>query len=99
MHDGAVIIRGDRILAGGCVLPLSDSPRAVGLGTRHRAAIGITEQTDAACIVVSEETGSVSVARAGNLMQHIRLERLAQYLQVFYRTDIQEPPILVAGGR
>src|SRR5204863_5506394 len=81
LHDGAVIVRGDRILAAGCVMPLSDNPRVAGMGTRHRAAIGITEQTDAVSIVVSEETGQISVARAGHLMSNLTLERLRRYLE------------------
>ncbi len=97
LHDGAVIVRGDRILAAGCVLPLSDDPRAAGLGTRHRAALGITEQTDAACIVVSEETGGISIARAGHLTRNVRVERLAQYIQTFYRAESSEAQLLAAG--
>lgn len=85
MHDGAVIIRGDRVLAAGCVLPLTDNPAAAGRGTRHRAAIGITEQTDAYCVVVSEETGSISLARNGHL-ESVSLERLTTNLERFYRT-------------
>lgn len=99
LHDGAVIVRGDRILAAGCVLPLSDDPRASGLGTRHRAALGITEQTDAACIVVSEETGNVSIARAGHLTRNVRIERLAQYIQAFYKTEGTQAQLLMAGGQ
>lgn len=99
LHDGAVIIRGDRILAAGCVLPLSDNPRAAGLGTRHRAALGITEQTDAACIVVSEETGTVAIARGGHLTRNVRIERLGQYIQAFYRTESAEARMLVAEGK
>ena len=65
LHDGAVIIRGDRIVAAACVLPLTQRDLAdSSLGTRHRAAVGITEQNDAVAIVVSEETGIVSLARA-----------------------------------
>ena len=68
MHDGAVVIRGGRIYAAGCYLPLSDSPDILKeLGTRHRSAIGISEQSDAIVLVVSEETGTISVAFKGNL--------------------------------
>jgi diadenylate cyclase len=88
LHDGAMIVRGDRIVAAGCVLPLTDNPRAAGRGTRHRAAIGITEQTDAACIVVSEETGTISIARAGNLMTNLTRERLLRYLEAFYSSKV-----------
>jgi diadenylate cyclase len=91
LHDGAVIVRGDRVLAAGCVLPLTDNPRAAQRGTRHRAALGITEQTDAACIVVSEETGKVSVARAGNLTSGVSRETLTRYLDIFLRSHIQTP--------
>lgn len=101
LHDGAAIIRGDRILAAGCVLPLSDNPEAAGRGTRHRAAIGITEQTDAACIVVSEETGSVSLARAGHITTDISLERLRRFLDAFYHTHafVPEGELAAAGSR
>jgi len=100
LHDGAVIIRGDRVLAAGCVLPLTDNPRAVGRGTRHRAAIGITEQTDAACIVVSEETGEISIARAGNLLTNVSRDRLVRYIELFYnsRTPVVEPTLVPTGG-
>lgn len=67
LHDGAVIIHGDRILAARCLLPLSESPTVYGSGTRHRAALSIAEQTDAVCFVVSEETGSISLAANGTL--------------------------------
>jgi diadenylate cyclase len=99
LHDGAAIIRGDRILAAGCVLPLSDNPSALGRGTRHRAALGITEQTDAACIVVSEETGTVSLARAGHLTTDISLERLSRFLNAFYRSHFAETRLVAVGGR
>lgn len=88
LHDGAMIVRGDRIVAAGCVLPLTDNPRAAGRGTRHRAAIGITEQTDAACIVVSEETGTISIARAGHLMPNLARDRLLRYLEAFYSSKV-----------
>lgn len=100
LHDGAVIVRGDRILAAGCVLPLSDNPEAAGHGTRHRAAIGITEQTDAACIVVSEETGGISLARAGHITLGISVERLKRFLDAFYHTTVPaaETQLAAAGG-
>jgi diadenylate cyclase len=68
LHDGAVVIRGNSIVAGSCLLPLSDNPDLdVALGTRHRAALGLSEETDAVVIVVSEETGRISVACRGRL--------------------------------
>ena len=101
LHDGAVIVRGDKVLAAGCVLQLSDNTEAVGRGTRHRAAIGITEQTDSACVVVSEETGAVSLARAGHITAGISLERLTRFLEAFYHTHAfgPETPMAAAGGR
>jgi diadenylate cyclase len=86
LHDGAVIIRGDRLVAAGCVLPLtaralSDSS----LGTRHRAAVGITEQNDALAITVSEETGIVSIARNGRIVRRLDSQRLRRILQTFYQ--------------
>ncbi|MHB1405686.1 MAG: diadenylate cyclase CdaA [Desulfitobacteriaceae bacterium] len=72
LHDGAVIIRGDRVAAAGCFLPLSENPNIQKeLGTRHRAAIGLTEVSDALTIVVSEETGAISVAIDGSLTRFL----------------------------
>ncbi|MCS7024022.1 MAG: diadenylate cyclase CdaA [Bryobacteraceae bacterium] len=67
LHDGAVIIQGDRIAAAACFLPLTMDPVLRGLGTRHRAAIGVTEETDCVAFVVSEETGKISVAAKGSI--------------------------------
>lgn len=68
LHDGATIVKGDQVLAAACLLPLSTNPNvSLALGTRHRAAIGLTEESDAAVIVVSEEDGTVSLARNGVL--------------------------------
>ncbi|NLL56534.1 MAG: TIGR00159 family protein [Clostridiales bacterium] len=81
MHDGAVVIKGNKILAAGCFLPLSQSQSiAKDLGTRHRAAIGITEETDNISIVVSEETGIISVSLKGVLRRYITPERLSDIL-------------------
>ena len=72
LHDGAVIVRGNQIVAAGCILPLSQNPNLErSLGTRHRAAVGLTEETDALCLVVSEETRSISLAERGNLLRNI----------------------------
>ena len=66
-HDGAVILQGDRAVAAGCLMPLSRNPNLdPTLGTRHRAAVGITEQSDALALVVSETTGQISLARGGS---------------------------------
>jgi diadenylate cyclase len=79
LHDGAAVIRRDRVAAAACFLPLSMNPQLAGtLGTRHRAAIGITEEADCISIIVSEETGRISVATFGEMEQNITLERLAE---------------------
>ncbi|HSW09397.1 MAG TPA: diadenylate cyclase CdaA [Bacillota bacterium] len=81
LHDGAAIIRGDRVVAAGCFLPLSDADNVSrDLGTRHRAALGITEQSDAVAAVVSEETGDVSLAYEGKLMRHLDLSSFEEML-------------------
>lgn len=81
MHDGAVIIKGNKLLAAGCFLPLSQTQNLPkDLGTRHRAAIGITEETDNISIVVSEETGIISVSVRGVLRRYITPERLSDIL-------------------
>jgi len=86
LHDGAVIVREDRVIAAACVLPLTeDFMTDRHLGLRHRAAIGITEQSDAIAIVVSEETGVISIARNGRIIRHLDEKRLRKVLQVFYR--------------
>jgi len=72
LHDGAVLIRGNHLVAAGCILPLTANPRlAANLGTRHRAALGVTEETDTVVIVVSEETRSVSIAMDGQLKMNV----------------------------
>lgn len=81
MHDGAVILRKDKIVAAACFLPLSVNPMwGTQLGTRHRAAIGVTEETDAVAVAVSEETGAISLAISGSIELDITAERLAQRL-------------------
>jgi diadenylate cyclase len=84
LHDGAVIIRGDRIVAAAAVLPLASDLRDRRLGTRHRAAVGITESTDAIAVVVSEETGIISLAYNGRLIRHLDEGRLNRLLYAFY---------------
>lgn len=81
LHDGAVVVREGRIYAAGCILPLSQNPAlASELGTRHRAAIGMSENSDAVVVVVSEETGKVSVAIGGNLQRDVENGRLREIL-------------------
>jgi len=81
LHDGAVIIQGDRIAAAACFLPLTTNPLlATELGTRHRAALGITEESDCVAVVVSEETGRISLAAFGEIELDVSLERVEQML-------------------
>jgi diadenylate cyclase len=81
LHDGAVLIRGGRIIAAGCILPLTQYPVADRtLGTRHRAALGLSEETDAVVLVVSEETATVSVAERGVLRRDLSPEQVAAVL-------------------
>ncbi len=88
LHDGAVIVRGDRIIAAGCVLPLSDNVAAgAAFGTRHRAALGLSEVTDALVVVVSEETGMMSLASNGRLITGMTGERLRRVLGGFYQSS------------
>jgi uncharacterized protein (TIGR00159 family) len=83
LHDGAVFIRGDRIVAAGVILPLSDRTASRQLGTRHRAAMGITERTNnCVCIVVSEETGSISLAEGGILDRPLTSSKLKELLEL-----------------
>jgi uncharacterized protein (TIGR00159 family) len=83
LHDGAVFIRGDRVVAAGVILPLSDRAASRQLGTRHRAAMGITERTNnCLCIVVSEETGSISLAEAGILDRPLTSSKLKELLEL-----------------
>lgn len=82
LHDGAMIIRDGRITAAGCVLPLSDSDRiSADLGTRHRAGVGMSEVSDAVVVIVSEETGAISVAVGGMLKRHLAPQTLERLLR------------------
>jgi diadenylate cyclase len=79
-HDGAIIVRNNRIVAAHCILPLSENLDDDQLGTRHRAALGLSEQTDALVVVVSEETGRISVARGGKFEMGVEPDRLRELL-------------------
>lgn len=88
LHDGGVIISGDRICAAGCLFPLSQKEElSKTLGTRHRASIGITEETDAIVVVVSEETGAVSVAYNGRLRRGLEEDRLRRVLSSMLKRE------------
>ena len=81
LHDGGVIIQGDRITCAGAVFPTSSSPKLNRrLGTRHRAALGLAEETDTICIVVSEETGRVSIALKGEMLYNLTLDDVRMML-------------------
>ena len=94
LHNGAAIIRGNRLIAAGCLLPLTDDRSlSTELGTRHRAAIGLSEQCDAVVVIVSEETGTISVAEAGRIYRHLDSEKLKQYLMPIFsprKTTLKE---------
>lgn len=91
LHDGAAVLRGDRIVAAGCTLPLSESPLPSEYGMRHRAAVGITESTDAVVVVVSEERGEVSLCANGRMVFALDESRLARQLRRLF--GIAEPEI------
>lgn len=87
LHDGAVIIRGNRIAAAGCILPLTQREIDKSMGLRHRAAIGITEISDAVCIIVSEERGWISFAKDGEIQRRISKEHLMTLLAENIQTE------------
>ncbi len=100
LHDGAVIVNGDRIVAAACFLPLTTNPALTAkLGTRHRAAIGITEETDCLALVVSEETGRLSMAALGEIELDVRPERISEVLtRSRGDRDVQTPYIPSSSG-
>jgi len=86
LHDGAVVIEGNNIVAASCILPLTQFPvYDASIGTRHRAAIGLSEETDAVVVVVSEETGNISIAVGGRLEKNLSPEQLAGRLETLLR--------------
>ena len=94
LHDGAVIVQRDRIAAAACFLPLSMNPvLSTQLGTRHRAAIGITEETDAVAVIISEETGMISMAVAGSIERELTVERLRERLSHLLRRYAPMPSL------
>jgi diadenylate cyclase len=96
LHDGGVIIRRDQLVAAGCIFPLSQSPElGMTLGTRHRAGVGLCEETDAVVIVVSEESGAVSLARSGRLTRGVARERFKRHLTNYL---VKKAPARRAGG-
>ena len=100
LHDGGIIIEGGTIVAAGCLFPLSqDSRLSKTMGTRHRAAIGLVEETDAVVVVVSEETGAISVAIAGKLTRDLDKETLLKILNNLFRQQKQKRSIFDFLGR
>lgn len=100
LHDGAVIIEDEQIRAAGCLLPLTDKKDLnKDLGTRHRAAIGITEDSDCIVLVVSEETGAISYVVNGKIERYLDLDKLKEYLEHIYSRDEQDKKNLIAKWR
>ena len=90
LHDGAVIIKGNKVVAAACFLPLSDNENiSKELGTRHRAGIGITERSDALALMVSEETGTISIAENGTISRYLDLPTLEKILNDIYSPVIE----------
>ncbi len=88
LHDGAVVIRGERVHAAACLLPLAEASDALGrLGTRHRAALGLSEETDAITLVVSEETGQIALCAAGELQRQIPFDQLEERLSALLEPE------------
>ena len=103
LHDGAVIIQQGRLVAAGCVLPMPQEEGGVAavprsFGMRHRAAVGISEETDAVCVVVSEETGALSVASGGKLIHSLDHDALVRILkETFYKPQKKRPALTMRG--
>lgn len=92
LHDGAVVVRGDRIVAAGCFLPLSDDLSiARELGTRHRAALGVSSVSDSITLVVSEETGAISIVRDGSMVRYIDSQALQDILETLFLKKSSNP--------
>ncbi len=92
LHDGATVIRGDRVVAAACLLPLTEAILSDHqLGTRHRAGVGITERTDAISIIVSEETGIISLANNGRIVRNLDESKLKKVLPALYRPSAASP--------
>jgi diadenylate cyclase len=101
LHDGAVIVQKDRVAAAACFLPLSMNPvLSTQLGTRHRAGIGVTEETDAISVIVSEETGSISVAVGGRIERDLSVEQLRERLGGLLRRYVPQStlPTVITNG-
>lgn len=91
LHDGAIIIKEGRIVAASCLLPLSKNPEWKSLGTRHKSAIGLTEETDAIVTIVSEETGSISITINGNIVRNLDIATLDRMLNELLVSKMAKP--------
>ena len=100
LHDGAIIIRGDRVISATCYLPLSDNRElSKDLGTRHRAGVGISEETDSLTIIVSEETGKISVAQEGKLYRGLTADELRERMTSIQDKVVEEKKRIIWKGR
>lgn len=100
LHDGAIIVRGDRIVSATCYLPLSDNMLlSKDLGTRHRAGVGISEVTDSMTVIVSEETGKISIAYGGQLHRGLTADQLREYLSEIQDKVVEEKKHFIWKGR
>ena len=93
LHDGAVILREGRVCAAGCILPLTDLQIGTSMGTRHRAAVGMSENSDAIVLVVSEETGTISIAQGGTLRRDFTPEELKSELESAMLAALQKDEV------
>jgi diadenylate cyclase len=99
LHDGAVIIQGEKVAAAACFLPLTTNPGLISsLGTRHRAAIGITEESDSLAIVISETDGRISIAAAGTIELGVTIDRLRMKLIQYFGPVVAPPRGVNAAG-
>ena len=99
LHDGAVVLREDAVIAAGCILPLSSNPHVSQLGTRHRAGLGLSEESDAAVVIVSEQSGQISVAYRGSLKQNVDEGELRSELSRIFRLRPEDEVIEAAESR
>ena len=91
LHDGAVVIRDDRVIAAGCTLPLSEAPLPADHGMRHRAGLGIAERSDSVVVIVSEERGAISLASNGRMAPALDEQRLSRQLHRLFELEYEEP--------
>lgn len=93
LHDGAVIISNNRIIAAKCILPVTQSSVPKSYGTRHRAAIGLSEMTDAVVLIISEETGTISIVKGGKIKSKIDPQKLSSYLRQFLDEEQEDDSV------